>query len=307
MFEKPGIIMYDLKESLLDDSLLNLQKSFEREGYLLIRSFFPLSLIQQVRHQIVEVLRQKSWGRMENDRFVAIEPVRRINSPDFHTCIECLMQEELLHELGQYPPLNWFLSALLGEPIFHHPRKMVRITYPYLMNPKDRVPPHQDFFYVKGERDTFTAWIPLGEYPPEKGGLLVAPGTHKQGLFPTQSNDEGRFGCNAIEENLKEFAWCQAHYRPGDLLLMHSLTLHQSGKNESDQFRLSLDCRFSSALGTINEEQLLPPYYPHVSDWKILSKSWKNPDRFASPSTLQIHKKEKNLLEALSTNTRFAQ
>lgn len=300
--------MQDLKDFTLSEPVVNLQEEFRQQGYLFLRSFFPSSLIKQVRDRIISILHLEGWGKLEKKKFVAVEPVRRINSPPFHQCISRLMKEELLHDLSEHPPLRWFLSALLGEPVFSHPRKMVRITYPYHLNPKDRVPPHQDLFYVKGERDTFTAWIPLGDYPPKQGGLLVAPGTHKYGLFPTQANDEGRFGCNAIEQHLTEFEWCKAHYRPGDLLVMHSLTIHQSGINESDQFRLSLDCRFSSALRSINEDQLLPPYHPHVPDWEMLSEGWNKRDRFAAaPSTMHVHKKEKELSEVLMTSTRFAE
>lgn len=299
--------MQVLKEISPSEPIINLQAEFRDQGYLFLRSFFPTDLIKRVRDRVIDGLQLEEWGKLEKGKFLAIEPVRRINSPPFHQCISRLMQEELLHDLSEYPPLLWFLSALLGEPVFSHPRKMVRITYPHHLNPKDRIPPHQDLFYVKGERDTFTAWIPLGEYPPEQGGLLVSPGTHKQGLFPTQSNDEGRFGCNSVENYLTDFPWCKAYYRLGDILIMHSLTLHQSGINESEQFRLSLDCRFSSALRSINEDQLLPPYYPHVSCWEVLSRGWSNINRFTAPSTMQIHKKEKEISEVLTTITRFAE
>jgi hypothetical protein len=299
--------MHNLKEFTIFEPVLNLQTEFREQGYLFIRSFFPIDLIKQVRNRVIHILQLEGWGKSEKEKFLAIEPVRRINSHSFYQCMSRLMQEELLHELSEHPPLNWLLSALLGNPVFCHPQKMVRITYPYSLNPKDLVPPHQDLFYVKGERDTFTAWIPLGDYLPEQGGLQVASRTHKQGLFPTHQNDEGRFGCSAIKEHLTGFLWHKAHYRLGDLLIMHSLTLHRSSINEDEQFRLSLDCRFSSVLGSINENHLLPPYHPHVPCWKVLSHNWSNTNRFLLSSTIQVHKKEKELNEILMTPTRFAE
>ena len=299
--------MQTLNESKITDSIPNLQAAFHKNGYLFIRSFFSPSLVLSLRERIINVLESEGWGQWEAGTFVAVEPANRINSPSFHQCISILMQEESLHEISQHPSLCSFLSALLEEPIYPHPRKMVRITYPYLMNPKDRVPPHQDLVYVKGERDTFTTWIPLGDYPPEQGGLEISPQSHQRGLYAMQANSEGRFGCTAIEEHLTDFAWHKTHYCPGDLLIMHSLTLHRSGVNETKQFRLSLDCRFSSALKTINEDQLLPPYYPHVPAWKALSKKWKNPNRFELPSTIQVHPKDKELSEVLMTPSRFAE
>lgn len=295
----------NLKECSAHEPIAHLQAQFKEQGYLFIRSFFPASEILQIKARVVEALEKEGWGKFQGERFIAIEPVNRINSPAFHRCIAQIMKEESLHDLSQSPLILTFLSALLGETVYSHPRKMMRITYPYHLNPKDRIPPHQDLFYVKGERDTFTAWIPLGEYPPEHGGLLVSPKTHKEGLFPTESSAEGRFGCNAVEKNIKEFTWCKAHYRPGDLLLMHSLTLHQAGINETDQFRLSLDCRYSSITKSINADQLLPPYFPDVPDWNQLSKNWKNPDRFKVPTTLKILPKEQSLHEVMLTPSQF--
>jgi hypothetical protein len=297
--------MLTLDESAASSPIDDLRDSFRKNGYLFIRSFFPLDPILAARKRLIHVLESEGWGRWEDSTFIAIEPVRRINSPLFHQCINSLMQEESIHEIAHSPLLSHFLGQLLDEPVYSHPRKMIRITYPYSMNPQDRVPPHQDIVYVKGERDTFTSWIPLGEYRPEEGGLEISPGSHQNGLFPMQANSEGRFGCTAIEERLTDFVWQRAHYCPGDLLIMHSLTLHRSGMNQKRHFRLSLDCRFSSALKTINEDQLLPPYYPHVAPWEELSKNWKNPHRFMLPSSMQVHSKDRELSEVLMTPSRF--
>lgn len=297
--------MQYLNESKIIDSTIDLQQAFSENGYLFIRSFFPRELIVDIRKHIFNVLEFEKWGNWEEDLFIAREPAHRINSPAFYQCISSLMEIELLHELSQHSSLYSLLGRLLGETVYSHPRKMVRITYPYEMNPKDCIPPHQDLVYVKGELDTFTTWIPFGDYPPELGGVEVASKSHQGGLYPIQENAQGRFGCTAIEENVRNFSWCEAHYKPGDLLVMHSLTLHRSGINKSKQFRLSLDCRFSSSLRTINEDQLLPPYYPHVPAWSILSEKWKNSNRFEVPPTLQIHEKNKDLEEIISTSSRF--
>ena len=294
-----------LHESSITDPIITLRNTFHHTGYLFIRSFFPLHLITSIRELVIDVLHQERWGQWAQDAFIAIEPVHRINSPGFYQCIRRLMEKEALHDLSQHPSLCALLSALLEEPIYPHPRKMVRITYPYTMNPKDRVPPHQDIVYVKGEQDTFTTWIPLGDYPPEHGGLEVAPYSHKQGLYPIQANHEGRFGCTAIEEHVTDIPWHHTHYRIGDILIMHSLTLHRSGINDTASFRLSLDCRFSSAMKTINEDQLLPPYYPHVPHWDTLSSTWTNPTRFAPPTTIIPHSHDQPLDQVLMTSSRF--
>ena len=298
--------MSHLIESNKTDQIADLRKQFSQNGYLFIKSFFNSKKIVKVRNLVIDILEESNWGIWKGNRFIAIEPVRRINSEDFHKCLTLLMQQELIHELSQDSNLSNFLSQLLGEKVYSHPRKMIRITYPYHMNPNDRIPPHQDIVYVKGEKDTFTSWIPLGDYSPELGGLEVSPQTHIHGLFPMQANSEKRFGCTAIEENVKDFVWGKANFQIGDLLIMHSLTLHRSGVNNGSEFRLSLDCRLSSSKGWINEEQLLPPYYPKLPEWDLLNSMWKNQNRFDLPSSIKIHKSDKDLIEIMSTTSRFA-
>src|SRR3990167_3633933 len=46
---------------------------------------------------------------------------------------------------------------------------------------------HQDNFFVQAQIGTFaSAWIALTDTYPEKGGLIVYPGTQKEGLLPVR-------------------------------------------------------------------------------------------------------------------------
>ena len=296
--------MEELKECSPSAAIPYLQEALRERGYLFFRRFFSPSLIEKERQIVLGLLHSEGWGRLEKGRCIAIEPVHRMHTFRFYQGVRQLMEIESLHELAHSFPLSELMSRLLEEKTFCHPRKMIRLTYPDHLNPKDTVPPHQDLFHVKGERDTLIAWIPLGNYSPEEGGLLVAPKTHKQGLFPVECSGEGR--SRAIETHLGRIRWSHAYYRMGDLLILHALTLHRSAKNRSAPFRLSLDCRFSRALGFINEEQLLPPYYPNVPAWHILCRNWKNPRLILSPSTVNVQSKDTPLDIVLNTPSRFA-
>ena len=291
--------MEDLKESTLLMSMNDLQRQWKEQGYLFFRSFFPISLIQEAREEVIQVLQSEGWGTVKKNTLIPTGSVRRINSLEFYRCITQLMKKEGFHDVSESSSLISLLSALLKEPVFSHPRKMIRMTYPYRLNPKDQVPPHQDLSQVKGEKETFTAWIPLGNYSLDCGGLLVAAGTHTQGLLPSCPNAEGRFRCQIVKEVSSRFVWAQGCYRMGDLLILHALTVHQSGINQSDTFRLSLDCRFSSVFGMLNEDQLLSPYYPHVPNWNVLSKQWKRQNRFSVPKTIQLHARNRDPRDSL--------
>ena len=40
---------------------------------------------------------------------------------------------------------------------------------------------HQDYWYVKGNVDVVTAWVPMQDTPYELGCVMVMPGSHKLG------------------------------------------------------------------------------------------------------------------------------
>jgi ectoine hydroxylase-related dioxygenase (phytanoyl-CoA dioxygenase family) len=292
-----------MKKFDLNHSLDQMKNFFLEEGYLYIKELFSPELIQSIRNEVLKELCLQGWAECIEGQYMAKAPAHRINSHEFYQCIEALMSKELIHSLSYAPQLNLMLSGLLGQSVFPHPRKMLRISYPYEMNPNDLTPAHQDVFYVRGEPDTFTVWIPLGQFDYTQGGLEVAPKTHLGGLYPTKGNDEGRFQCTAATGELDQLRWCHADFNWGDALIMHSLTLHRAIKNLGKGFRLSLDTRFSSAFGHINEEQLLPPYFPHIKGWDILCQNWENPNRFKPVETLQIDKADFPLQEVMQRSS----
>lgn len=296
-----------LQESSLSLPIEQLRNQMREQGYLYVKSFFPSSQILKLAEVIFSVLQEEQWGRWEQGELIPCFPVHRICSEGFYRMLALLMQREVLHELASHQDLLNFLSLFLEQKAFAHPRKMIRVTYPYSMNPHDLVPPHQDFFYVKGDLDTFTCWVPLGHYPIGYGGLKIAPRSHLRGLMPTQMKDKnsGRFGCSAIQEAVQDVEWLHGHYDPGDLLLFHSLTLHASDPNEQSTFRLSIDMRCSSASGLLNEDELLPPYHTHLPPWSELTQGWIDPERFRIPPTLNLHPNALSSEELANTHSRF--
>lgn len=118
-------------------------------------------------------------------------------------------------------------------------------------------------------RDMFTCWVPLGDYTPQQGTLVVAEGSHRLGCY---TNDAAE--AEHAEEEMKtelphEFSawlssscesssssssassstpshpvWRTAHFHPGDLVIFDLRLVHASTSNQSSQYRLSLDTRW---------------------------------------------------------------
>jgi ectoine hydroxylase-related dioxygenase (phytanoyl-CoA dioxygenase family) len=77
----------------------------------------------------------------------------------------------------------------------------------------------------------WTAWIPLGDCLRRQGSLAVLPRSNQLGLG------------NAVPRGAR---WRCFDFAAGDVLFVHSLTLHRALVNRSAEIRVSVDYRYSS-------------------------------------------------------------
>ena len=68
--------------------------------------------------------------------------------------------------------------------------------------------------------------------------------------------------------------WASASYRPGDVLVFHSLTVHWAPPNRGERLRLSCDYRYQLASDPVVEGSLLPHYWPTIPGWDVLTNGW---------------------------------
>lgn len=118
---------------------------------------------------------------------------------------------------------------------------------------------HQEFPSQLRSPDGVVFWSPLLAVTPEMGPVEIAEGSHAEGMVPVFDDDGGVGKAGAYALKLDREAARLAKYRkvapctrPGDLVLMDFLTLHQSGENVSDRPRWSMQWRlfnFRNPLG----------------------------------------------------------
>lgn len=93
---------------------------------------------------------------------------------------------------------------------------------------------HQDAVFLHEEADDvffITAWIPLSDTSEENGCLRVMPGVH---LNKTVYWDNQMPDSDAVSVPMKR----------GDVILIHKLTPHSSGPNQTNAIRWSMDVRY---------------------------------------------------------------
>lgn len=192
------------------------------------------------------------------------------------------------HRLAHHQKIVDVIAALADvapDEILVHPRKNCRVTFPQSAWP---TPPHQDYPLIQGAADTFTAWLPLGDCPPELGALRVLRGSHRLGLRPPiPSQGVGGVGVDLSDGDL---AWHSTSYAPGDVLIFLSLTVHYAPPNNGNLLRLSTDYRYQSVHDPVVDLSLKPHTFPLIPDWDELTVDWPLEDRLRveSPAGLDV-------------------
>ena len=100
---------------------------------------------------------------------------------------------------------------------------------------------------MQGAADTITAWIPLTDLSPEMGGLQIAAGTHRKGVFDFVP----ALGAGGTEiTDPLHGAWVGGTFEQGDVLFFHSMTVHRGAPATGTRLRLSVDYAVSADGGS---------------------------------------------------------
>lgn len=106
---------------------------------------------------------------------------------------------------------------------------------------------HQDNFYVEAQQGVFaSAWCALTDTYAEKGGLIVYPGTNKEGNLPVEKltlPPEAGQDPNANNEQTivpPQYKAVNAKVPKGAVLFIHGHLVHASNPNQTNEWRYVL-------------------------------------------------------------------
>ncbi|HEX4198421.1 MAG TPA: phytanoyl-CoA dioxygenase family protein [Caulobacteraceae bacterium] len=110
---------------------------------------------------------------------------------------------------------------------------------------------HQEFPTQLRSLDGLIFWSPLLEVTPDMGPVGICVGSHKEGVIPTFEDDGGLGRTGAYAVRMHNEAQIVGRYervapltRPGDLLIMDFLVLHESGHNVAQWPRWTMQLRY---------------------------------------------------------------
>lgn len=280
--------MKEFAQSTTRDRPEVLRQRLSNDGYLFFRSLLPIEALNTVRKDIIRVLLDCQW--IDADQNVnSLSPGPNAaptagQSIAYYGMYTALQATQSFHELAVRPELTDLITAIFDEPIFAQPLRIGRIALPD--GGALRTRPHQDLRPIQGTRDALTAWIPLTNCPAALGGLAALAGSNAADLLPA-SPAPGPGGLTVDVSDTDE-AWRTSDYTLGDVLLFHSLTVHQALPNKSNQLRLSVDFRYQPASDPVTPLALRPHHYPIVPDWPTLTRAWSSLSSLTIPNDLKI-------------------
>ena len=171
-------------------------------------------------------------------------------------------------------PIWRFYEAFFDGPVYLHKRKLIRHVEP---RESLSTGAHYDLVYLRAGTDSVcTSWIPIGDIPPQMGGLIYLEGSHhfgrrKEAEFSRLNADmPPKERINAYNKNMGKHGWLtkdlpslaerldtrwlMAEYEAGDMVVHGAYTTHAATTNTSpdNRLRLSTDIRYQRAREEID-------------------------------------------------------
>jgi hypothetical protein len=230
----------------------SLKSEMEEQGYLLIRGLLPIDDINRLLKEILQIVSAAGWLLPEHqplERAADVSKACGDPDPSFKRAYAEIFSLESFHQFAHHSALRQVMSLLVGPQVLIHPKPIARLIFPNCE--RYIVRPHQDHMAIGGDSESFTAWMPLHDCPPELGPLQILEASHHFGL---QANPETGF---VATETARGGDWVGGPINAGDVVIFHSLTVHAGSANVSSQLRISMDCRFQDAARALNPSTLV--------------------------------------------------
>ncbi len=241
-------------------SLTEKQKAeFARDGHLVVPGLLTQQEIQQLNARVEEIAAGRSnfphacieFEPSAADHAMRIDNLRKLN--------HCAAHDELFLTHASNPAILDVVACLIGpdiklfdDQLFLKPPGGIEKTY------------HQDSPYFTIEPMALvSSWVALDDVTLDNGCLWVIPGSHRGG--PLEHSEVWMVG-DRQDMCVPDSAFDRNQERPvlmnaGDCSFHHSLLLHRSGANRSNQRRRGLATHYMSAKSRwTSDTEPMPKY-----------------------------------------------
>ncbi|MCY3857716.1 MAG: phytanoyl-CoA dioxygenase family protein [Gammaproteobacteria bacterium] len=224
-------------------------EAFEKDGFLILRSFFDTSVVAELRDAMVELLSATPRGT----RGVGFDPWSSgpgddLNPQRVYWYNDVFLKSPRLNEHMRDPRLSRVFCELYGNDIDAYQSATV-------------IKPPMTNFDFQGWHQDAPDYIPLSNYKlssaltylcemgPDTGGTSLVPGSHTTGLLDRRY--EKIDGWPVRKRVLDGFATFEKQvvspqFDPGDVLIFHPCLMHRANSNYTDESKIGLINAFRS-------------------------------------------------------------
>ena len=245
-------------------------------GYVLVRNVLPREEITRALGEVTQITSAAGWhlpGHDPLDRIANVEAACCDPDPGFKRTYQQVFNLAAFHALPHHPELQRVMRMLVGNRLLIHPKPIGRLIFPNCE--RLMVHAHQDYRFMGGDPECFTAWIPLHDCPIEVGPLQIMDGSHHFGF--QDHEDENLHVPEIPVGSAIGGDWVGGEINAGDVLIFHSLTVHAAAPNLSNQLRISIDCRFQDYSRVLNPANLAFAGESGKS-WEKVYSGWQSDD-----------------------------
>jgi Phytanoyl-CoA dioxygenase (PhyH) len=245
-----------------------LHEELKSSGYLLVRELIPRGDVDRVYVDMVRVIDAGGWllpGQSPLDCVANPEAACIDGKPAFREVGDQVFKLESLHRFMHHPAVRRLMELVVGPRVLVHPKAVLRLIFPNC--PGAHYHAHQDHQGVGGDPEMFTAWTPFHDCPVELGALQVMEASHHFGL------QRGPAPGHVARETALGGDWVGGQINAGDVLVFHSLTVHEASPNVTDRLRLSIDFRFQDYARDLNPGNLV---FPSGRTWESIYAGWRS-------------------------------
>jgi ectoine hydroxylase-related dioxygenase (phytanoyl-CoA dioxygenase family) len=233
-------------------SLNKISKQINDLGYVVIPNLLTQDLVERAQHSLQETVLQRINSYSSSQNVVTLNNNALADDLIIDFCREFphlvnnifdkhALLSDSLFELATHESLLSIVSAIIGDQILFHPSFNI---HPRL--PGDYTVAHQDAGYYLPDADktlVLACIVPMVATSKANGCLWVADGQHKRGILPHDLIGEALV---LREEDVPQQQWKPVLTKPGDVVIITSMTPHGSFVNLSSSVRWSIDFRYQA-------------------------------------------------------------
>ncbi len=242
-----------------------------RDGYLFVPGLLPRDAVAAVRRAFLEIAAAGGWLAAGEPVDAAIaDPARACKDPEprYLEVFRRMWALEALHRLKHHPNAIGLFERLLGAAVLVHPLLVARNIFPQTETFDFTTGSHQDRIHIGGGT-SYAMWVPLGDCPRDKGSLIIAAGSHTEGVrdFTIAS---GAGGLQTVEDFAGQ--WVGSDFAMGDAVIFVDTVAHKALPNRSRELRQSFDARYQRLSDPIADVSVRT--YGDMMTWDEVYAGW---------------------------------